>query len=137
MSQLVHLEQSHTKNIASIPTTSMGLADCSVVDRERQTAESVTGFVESSMQDVSLVVRFSVNGNCLLRQFQTREVSLQKSSEPEPQNQHHVDSLRILMSTEVRESLLCLLTKIARVRVTGIKVTSLAPCYHDTRHLDL
>lgn len=35
----------------------MGLADCSVVDRERQTADSVTGFVVSSMQDLSLVVR--------------------------------------------------------------------------------
>ena len=32
-------EQSHAKNIASIPTASMGLSDCSVVDRERQTAE--------------------------------------------------------------------------------------------------
>ena len=74
-------EQSHANNIASIPTTSMGLADCSVVDRERQTAVSVTGFVASSMQDVSLVVRVLCEWELSsLRQFQTREVSLQKSS---------------------------------------------------------
>lgn len=94
MSQLVHLSKV-TKNIASIPTTSRGLADCPVVDRERQTAESVTGFVASSMQDVSLVVRVLCEWELSsLRQFQTREVSLQKSSGARAQNQHHKPILR-------------------------------------------
>lgn len=79
-------EQSHAKNIASIPTTSMGLSDCSVVDRERQTTESMTGFVASSMQGLSLVVRVLCAWELsFLRQFWTREGSL---LEPEPQNQH-------------------------------------------------
>lgn len=41
------------RNIVSVSSTSIGLSDFSVVDGQRQMAESVTSFVATSMLGVS------------------------------------------------------------------------------------
>lgn len=49
--------QSHAMHIGSVSTTSIGLSDFSVEGRQKQTAEGVIGFVASSLQGLSPVLR--------------------------------------------------------------------------------